>query len=70
MTHCFSLWKCFMRLSGSCSPTVARILATELPFDPTEEVELGVVGLIDPVARGFRDLMLIERRRPALESPG
>ena len=51
-----------MRLSGSCWPTVGAELAPEFPFDPPEQVKLGVVGLIDPVAGRFGHLLLIKRR--------
>ena len=35
---------------------------SQLPFHPAQEVELGVVGLIDPVAGRFGDLVLVQGR--------
>src|SRR5271157_4505354 len=35
---------------------------SQLSFYPAQEVELGVVGLIDPIAGRLRHLVLVERR--------
>ena len=56
-----------MMLSGSCWPTVGGV-TPEFPFDPPEEVELRVGGLIDPVAGRFGDLFLIKEARPVRAS--
>ena len=37
-------------------------LAAQLPLDPAEQVELGVVGLHDPVAGRLGDFLLVQRR--------
>ena len=36
--------------------------AAELSLDPPEKIKLRVIGLVDPIARRFRDLVLLERR--------
>ena len=69
MTHCCSLWKCFIRLSGSCSAYGGAKLAAQLPFDPAEQIELGVVGLSRRGRRALRSPRSCRAARPARESP-